>query len=52
VVLGVIVAAATAVEHFLTSGQRWRHYRGSVELMKSEGGFTWNSRAILNPRIP
>jgi hypothetical protein len=37
VVLGVIVAAATAVEHFLTSGQRWRHYRGSVELMKSEG---------------
>jgi len=37
VILGVIVAAATAVEHFLTSGQRWRHYRGSVELMKSEG---------------
>lgn len=37
VVLGVLVAAATAVEHFLSSGQRWRHYRGSVELMKSEG---------------
>jgi len=35
--LGVFVAAATAVEHFLSSGQRWRHYRGSVELMKSEG---------------
>jgi Protein of unknown function (DUF4231) len=37
VVLGVVVAATTAVEHFLSSGQRWRHYRGSVELMKSEG---------------
>jgi hypothetical protein len=37
VVLGVVVAATTAVEHFLGSGQRWRHYRGSVELMKSEG---------------
>jgi Protein of unknown function (DUF4231) len=37
VVLGVVVAATTAVEHFLASGQRWRHYRGSVELMKSEG---------------
>jgi hypothetical protein len=37
VALGVIVAAATAVEQFLGSGQRWRHYRGSVELLKSEG---------------
>jgi hypothetical protein len=37
VFLGVVVAATTATEHFLSSGQRWRHYRGSVELMKSEG---------------
>lgn len=37
VVLGVVVAATTATEHFLASGQRWRHYRGNVELMKSEG---------------
>jgi hypothetical protein len=37
VALGVVVAATTAVEHFLGSGERWRHYRGSVELMKSEG---------------
>jgi hypothetical protein len=37
VILGVAVAATTTVEHFLGSGQRWRHYRGSVELMKSEG---------------
>lgn len=36
VVLGIVVAAATAVEHFLNSGQRWRHYRGTAELMKSE----------------
>jgi hypothetical protein len=37
VILGVVVAASTAVEHFLASGHGWRHYRGSVELMKSEG---------------
>lgn len=36
IVLGVVVAAATAVEHFLNSGHRWRHYRGTAELMKSE----------------
>jgi nitrate reductase alpha subunit len=36
VVLGIVVAAATGVEHFLNSGQRWRHYRGTAELMKSE----------------
>ena len=37
VILGVIVAAAISIEHFLNSGDRWRHYRGTVELMKSEG---------------
>lgn len=37
VALGVVVAATLAVEHFLGSGQRWRHYRGNVELLKSEG---------------
>ena len=36
VVLGIVVAATTGVEHFLNSGQRWRHYRGTAELMKSE----------------
>jgi hypothetical protein len=36
IVLGVVVAAATSVEHFLNSGHRWRHYRGTAELMKSE----------------
>ena len=37
VILGVIVAVATTVEHFLNCGHRWRHYRGSAELLKSEG---------------
>jgi hypothetical protein len=37
-VLGVLVAALTAVEHFLNVGGRWRHYRSLVERLKSE---TW-----------
>jgi hypothetical protein len=36
VALGVAVAAAVGVENFLNSGRRWRHYRGTVERMKSE----------------
>ena len=35
--LGVVVAAGAAVEHFLGSGNRWRHYRGAAELLKGEG---------------
>ncbi len=46
VVLGVIVAAALAVEQFLSSGRRWRHYRGTVELMKSEG---WQYLGLAGP---
>ena len=46
VILGVVVAASTAVEHFLASGQAWRHYRGSVELMKSEG---WTYLELAGP---
>jgi hypothetical protein len=51
VLLGVVVAAATAVEHFLTSGQRWRHYRGSVELLKSEGWLFLNRRHVFRIRL-
>jgi hypothetical protein len=29
VVLSVFVAAATALEEFLSAGRRWRHYRGA-----------------------
>ena len=46
VALGVMVAAVTGIEHFLTSGQRWRHYRGSVEILKSEG---WLYLALAGP---
>ena len=36
VIFGVTVAAATAVEHFVGAGEKWRHYRRAAELMKSE----------------
>ncbi|NLG51152.1 MAG: DUF4231 domain-containing protein [Chloroflexi bacterium] len=35
-VLGVIVAAAVAVEGFFQYGERWRHYRVSSEMLKRE----------------
>jgi hypothetical protein len=35
--LGLLVALATAVEGFFQFGNRWRHYRMTVELLKSEG---------------
>jgi len=58
VVLGGVVAATTTIEHFLSSGQRWRHYRGSVELMKSEGWLflqlagTYARYPTLEPAFP
>jgi hypothetical protein len=36
-VLSVFVAAATALEEFLSAGRRWRHYRAAVEPLKAEG---------------
>jgi hypothetical protein len=44
--LGVVVAALSAVEHFLNAGGRWRHYRGTVERLKSEG---WAYLALASP---
>jgi hypothetical protein len=35
--LGIFVAAAVGVEEFLGAGRRWRHYRGIVEVLKTEG---------------
>lgn len=35
--LGVVVAMASAVEEFFHYGERWRHYRNTVELLKIEG---------------
>ena len=37
--LAVSVAMSAAVEEFFHYGERWRHYRNTVELLKSEG---WN----------
>lgn len=36
VVLGVVLAATTATEAFLHLGDRWRHYRLVVELLKAQ----------------
>jgi hypothetical protein len=36
-VLGLIVAIAVAVEEFFRYGERWRHYRRTVEVLKAEG---------------
>ncbi|MCA9742140.1 MAG: DUF4231 domain-containing protein [Deferribacteres bacterium] len=39
VLLSLIVAVSAAVEGFFKYGDRWRHYRATVEMLKSEG---WN----------
>jgi hypothetical protein len=35
--VSLVVAIAVAVEGFFRYGERWRHYRRTVELMKSQG---------------
>jgi uncharacterized protein DUF4231 len=37
VALSLVVAASAAVEEFFNYGQRWRHYRRTVERLKAEG---------------
>ena len=37
VVLSLVVAVSAAVEEFFSFGQRWRHYRRTVERLKAEG---------------
>jgi hypothetical protein len=37
IVISLLVAVSTAVEEFLRYGNRWRHYRQTVETLKSEG---------------
>jgi hypothetical protein len=37
VVLSLVVAISAAVEGFFRFGERWRHYRRTVELLKTEG---------------
>lgn len=36
-VLSLVVAISAAVEGFFRYGERWRHYRRTVELLKAEG---------------
>jgi hypothetical protein len=36
-ILSLAVAISVAVEEFFHYGERWRHYRTTVELLKSEG---------------
>lgn len=36
-ILGLLVAISIAVEEFFHLGERWRHYRSTVEVLKSEG---------------
>jgi hypothetical protein len=33
----LLVATSAAIEEFFHFGERWRHYRRSVELLKAEG---------------
>lgn len=35
--VSLVVAASAAVEEFFNFGQRWRHYRRTVERLKAEG---------------
>jgi hypothetical protein len=46
VVLGVIVALASALEEFFKNGERWRHYRGVVEALKREW---WRYYELFGP---
>ncbi len=44
--LGLLVAAATSLEAFFRYGERWRHYRHKVELLKGEG---WAFFQLIGP---
>jgi hypothetical protein len=37
IILSLVVAISTAVEGFFHYGERWRHYRSTVEILKLEG---------------
>ena len=44
--LGLLVAAAAALEEFFRYGERWRHYRHHAELLKAEG---WAFLQLVGP---
>ena len=37
ILIGLVVAISAAIEGFFRFGERWRHYRRTVELLKIEG---------------
>ena len=37
IIIGLIVAISAALEQFFNYGERWRHYRRTVETLKMEG---------------
>lgn len=49
-VLGLLVAISVAVEEFFHYGERWRHYRSTVESLKSEGWQFFQLSGKYQPR--
>lgn len=46
VIVSLVVALSAAVEEFFHYGERWRHYRRTVEALKSEG---WQFFSSVDP---
>ncbi len=46
IALGLLVAAAVALEEFFRFGERWRHFRQQSELLRSEG---WGFLELSGP---
>ena len=46
IVLSLLVAVSAAVEEFFHYGERWRHYRRTTELLKTEG---WQFFQLCGP---
>ena len=44
--VGAVVAVAVAIEGFFRYGERWRNYRRSCEVLKSEG---WSFFQLTGP---
>ncbi len=47
-IVSLVVALSAAVEEFFRYGERWRHYRSTVESLKSEG---WQFLQLSGPYI-
>jgi hypothetical protein len=45
-IVSLVVALSAAVEEFFRYGERWRHYRRTVESLKSEG---WQFLQLSGP---